>query len=419
MQILLLTQYFPPEIGAAQARLDYYVRAWAEAGHEVTVLAPPPNYPEGRVFPGYSNDLEQHERYGRVRIVRTKIWPSPGKSFLNRMKWFLSFMMTSFVVGLRLPRPDVIVVENPPLFACLSAWLLSACRRVPYVVHLSDLWIDAAVNFGFLRDASLAARLARQAERLVLTRAAAIISVTDKVQQHAERFADRKRTAMIPNGVDTDLYRRSEVTASPLKSFGLTGRFVVVYAGTMGYQHGLEVIVEAARELADRCPEVAILFVGEGSEREMVQGLVAEDGIDNVRFSRFLPQEDLALLLNSCDVGISTLKRADFTEGVRPVKMFSYMACELPVVATDIGESGRLMRDSGCGIAVPPEDPGAIVQAIARLAADPARRRDHGRRGRDFVEQFFSRRRAARQCLDVLSAVVGGRIDSRQTDRAG
>lgn len=403
-----MTQYFPPEIGAAQARLDYYANFFNRLGHKVTVLTVSPNYPNGVVCEGYRNCIFQREQYHGIDIVRSWFWEDERRTGVARLKWFLSFMMSSFLTGMMLARPDVILVENPPLFSGITANLLGRLKGIPVVNHMSDMWVDAALNFGFLKE-GWQLNIARSIEKFVLSKCDGIVSVTDKVHDHALKYQHASRVRLLPNGVDTELYKRKSPDESLLQHLGLQDKFVVTYAGTMGFQHGLDVIIDAAEILQNAGDEYRFLFIGEGSERERIKLLVTERHLDNVIFIVAQPQERLVDYLNLSHVGISTLKNADFTTGVRPVKMFSYMACELPVIATDIGESGALMSDAACGIAVKPEDSQAIVDALRSIKSDTMLQQEYGRKGRKFVEEHFSRSKSAANLLDFIDYIVAQR----------
>ncbi len=409
MHILMLTQYYPPEIGAAQSRLEYYANYFRKGNHQVTVLTTFPNYPQGKIFNGYRNRFFSRETFNGIEIIRTWLWQDDTKTGVARLKWFLSFMVSSFLAALRIRKPDIILVENPPLFSGVTANVVKFFKKVPVVNHLSDMWVDAAVNFGFLTKA-WQIRIARRLERYVLTYCDGIVSVTDAVYRHALSFKDPSRVRLLPNGVDTALYRKKPLNETIRKKLGLSGKFVICYAGTMGFQHGLDTILEAAALLHAEGDEYKFLFIGDGSEKGRIRHLVQQCHIDNVVFIDAQPQTELVEYLNASNIGISTLKDAPFTKGVRPVKMFSYMACELPIIATDIGESGMLIKEAGCGIAVPPENPKSIADAIIQLHQNSALSSEYGRKGRRFVEEHYTREKSARALLDFLISVSANNI---------
>ncbi len=405
----MLTQYYPPEIGAAQSRLEYYANYFRTRNHQVTVLTTFPNYPQGKIFDAYRNRFFSREVVNGIEIIRTWLWQDDTKTGVARLKWFLSFMISSFLAALRIKKPDIILVENPPLFSGVTANLVKLFKRVPVVNHLSDMWVDAAVDFGFLKK-PWQIQFARRLERYVLTYCDGIVSVTDAVYRHALSFKDPSRVRLLPNGVDTTVYRKKPLNETVRKKFGLSDKFVICYAGTMGFQHGLDTILEAATLLHTNGDEYRFLFIGDGSEKERIRQLAQQRHIDNVIFIDAQPQTELVEYLNASNIGISTLKDAPFTKGVRPVKIFSYMACELPVIATDIGESGMLIKEAGCGIAVPPENPRSIADAIIQLHQNIALSAEFGKHGRQFVEEHYTREKSAHALLDFLASISANKI---------
>ena len=153
MKILIVTHYFPPEIGAPQARLSDFARMWADAGHEVTVLTGMPNHPTGVVPPQYHRRLRVIERSDGYRIVRTWLYATPNEGIVKKTLGHLSFMVSSVILGWRrVGRPDVVVVSSPTFFAIGSAWLIARTKRARFVVEVRDLWPAIFVQLGVLTN---------------------------------------------------------------------------------------------------------------------------------------------------------------------------------------------------------------------------------------------------------------------------
>src|SRR5712664_630747 len=141
MRILILTQYYPPEVGAPQTRLAHLAKCLAGWGHELTVLTAMPNYPQGQVYPAYRRRILVEEKLDGVRIIRTWIAPAgaSGFSFWRRILSYFSFVFSSFILGLsKLGKLDVVVTESPPLFLGLSGFAISRIKRAPLVMNISD-----------------------------------------------------------------------------------------------------------------------------------------------------------------------------------------------------------------------------------------------------------------------------------------
>jgi hypothetical protein len=162
MRILIVTHYFPPEIGAPQARLSELARAWADGGDEVTVLTGMPNHPTGVVPPAYRRRLRLVEQVDGYRVVRTWLYATPNEGFIKKTLGHLSFMVTSVLLGSRLiGAADVVVVSSPTFFSIFGAWAVSKFKRAPLVIDVRDLWPAIFVELGVLTNGRLIALLER------------------------------------------------------------------------------------------------------------------------------------------------------------------------------------------------------------------------------------------------------------------
>jgi glycosyltransferase involved in cell wall biosynthesis len=184
------------------------------------------------------------------------------------------------------------------------------------------------------------------------------------------------------------------------RKLGLEGRKVFVYAGTHGMAQGLDVILEAARRTDSA--DVLYVLAGEGAERQSLMEKASREGINNVLFLPNQPKSVMPELLNLAYANIVPLKKLDLFKAALPSKMFEAMASAKPVVASVWGEAADLVEEARCGIVVPPEDPAALCQAVARLAADPALARELGENGRRYVAEHFDREVIAHRFISLL-----------------
>src|SRR5262249_18358784 len=151
LKILFLSDNFPPETNAPATRTYEHTRTWAAAGNQVTVLANVPNFPTGRIFPGYSNKLWQRETMDGVEVVRVWTYVTANEGFLRRSLDYASFALSAVVAGTFLPRPDVVVATSPQIFTAMAGCILAWIKRCPFVFELRDLWPDSIVAVGAIR----------------------------------------------------------------------------------------------------------------------------------------------------------------------------------------------------------------------------------------------------------------------------
>lgn len=401
MKILLITQYFPPETGAAPQRAYHFATRLAANGHAVTVVTGMPNHPSGVKPPEYRRKLASREWVGGVRVLRCALFASPRKTFATRMLNHLSFMVTSVCGGLCAGSCDIILVSSPPLFLGASAWFLGLIKAAPFVLDLRDYWPHAAVALGQLRSRRAAA-MATRFEEFLYRRAARLVVVTPGMRAlMLERGIPEHRIALVTNGADLDCF--TPATDGRRKSGN--GRHTVLYSGTHGLVHGMEVILDAADVLRDD-DRIRFLMIGDGVAKEDLVREAERRMLGNVEFAPSVPPVELADVIRGSDVCLASTTSGSFSAGTIPVKVFDYMACAKPVVAAVNGDARALIESSGGGVVVEPGDGKALAEAIRSFLDDPARSDEFGARGREFVCAGYSRARVAERLEEVLTSIV-------------
>jgi colanic acid biosynthesis glycosyl transferase WcaI len=401
MHVLFISDNFPPESNAPASRLHEHARHWVRAGHQVTVITCAPNFPEGKVYPGYENRWHQVEIIDDIRVVRVKTYVTANEGVVRRTLDYLSFMCASVVAGVFERRPDVVVATSPQFFAALGGWQLSRLQRVPFVLEVRDLWPASIVAVGALRQRSVIAALERL-ELALYRRARSIVVVTAAFQNDlARRGIPLAKIHVVPNGADLSWCAPRPRDATFIREQRLEGKFVVGYIGTHGMAHGLERVLDAAELLRDM-PEVAFFFAGGGAERAPLEKSVAQRALTNVRLIRRQPKERMPALWSACDLTLIPLRDDPVFATVIPSKLFEALAHGVPVlISVPEGEATALVREQGCGVITPPEDPVALAAAIRALAGSRERLGELRARALEAAPRF-SRERQAERLLGVL-----------------
>ena len=401
MRVLFVTQYWPPETGAAPARARHFARALERAGHEVRVITGLPNHPSGCIHAEYAHTTRASEREGGIVIERVWLHATPQKTAFTRLWNHLSFAGSALPVALSGPRPDLVLATLPPLFLGLTAWLASRRHGVPLVVDCRDDWPRAAIALGEMQPGLVAGVLDRIA-RFIQRRAARVLAVTPgMVRQLEQRGFDAGRIELLTNGADTELFR-----PAPLEN-GDGRRFTVLYAGTHGLVHGMDVLLDAAERLRARA-DLWFVLVGDGVAKPGLERLARERGLSNVEFRPSLPPAELVRVIHDADVCVATTRDHEFSGETIPVKLFDYLACGRPVVGAVCGDAAAVLEASGAAEVVRPGDGAALAAALARLADDPARRAALAAAGPPFVEREYSRRAIGARLVQVLEAACLG-----------
>jgi lipopolysaccharide/colanic/teichoic acid biosynthesis glycosyltransferase/glycosyltransferase involved in cell wall biosynthesis len=396
MRVLFVSQYFPPETGAAPARALHFARALARAGHEVRVVTGLPNHPSGEIRREYRGAWRRSERVDGVAIERVWLYATPRKTPLTRLWNHLSFALAALPVMLSGPRPDVVLASTPPLFHGLAAWLAAKRHGAAFVNDCRDDWPHAAIALGEMRPGVVAGVLDAVA-RFFQSRSARVLVVTPGMRtQLASRGLDDRRLVLLPNGADTELFR------PPATRPTADGRpFTVIYAGTHGLVHGMEALVDAAEQLRDE--PVRFRFVGDGVAKEGLQRRATERGLDNMVFEPSVAPAALVALLHQADAAVATTRAGSFAGETIPVKLFDYLACGCPVVAAVRGDAAGVVEASGGGLVVEPENGTAIAGAVRALRDDPALAARLAAAGPAFVEREHSRRVLGERLVAVLA----------------
>ena len=406
LKILFLTDNFPPETNAPATRTYEHARSWVAAGHEVTVLANAPNFPTGKVFPGYKNKLWQRETMEGIAVVRVWTYVTANEGFFRRSLDYFSFAVSGVLGGVFLPRPDVIVATSPQIFTTLAGCILAWIKRRPFVFELRDLWPDSIVAVGAMREGSLL-RILRCLEYWLYRRSAKIVSVTNSFKQIlVANGVPEEKITVIRNAVDLKAFVPGPKPAELVKRLGLERKFIAAYVGTIGLAHGLGVLLSAAETLRDR-EDLAFVIVGTGAEHTKLEGDAKHRGLNNVIFVGAVDKEEVKLYWRLCDVALVLLRDVPVFQTVIPSKMFEAMGTGRPMILGVRGESQALLQEAGSGISIPPEDSEALAQAIKKMIDNPVECKEMGAAGRVFVERKFDRSKLALEMLRVLEEASG------------
>lgn len=366
-RILFLTQWFEPEPAFKGLK---FVQALAAQGYIVEVATGFPNYPTGRLYPGYR--LRPYQREVMEGIVVHRLWLAPNHdgSSLRRMTNYLSFFASAlaFCLG-RGRRFDLIYVYHPPITVGLAAGLAGVFTGTPFLLDVQDLWPDSVTASGMPATRSLG-RLLQPVCQYVYRRAALVVGqARGMTQRLVERGVPESKAITIFNWADeTNARARPDYDATWLE---FTGRFNVVYGGNIGQAQGLETLVRAA-DLASRAEaRIQLTIVGEGAEREEIADLIAKLGATDVKLRKGVPASDIGSIFAAADVLVMHLKPAPLFEVTVPSKTQFYLAVGKPVLAGVAGEAAAIIAEAKCGVVVPPGDVKAMASAMVNLARKP------------------------------------------------
>ena len=403
MHILLLTAYFPPETGSASHLFYELGKTFVAQGHQVSVVTGFPAYHVQGDTQRYRGRKWMQEGLDGLNVYRIAVVQVARQTPVGRALWQFSAAASFFVAGLRVPSPDVALVYSPPLPLGLTAFAMRKVRGTPFVVNVQDLFPQSVIDLGILRNKALI-HFFEGMERFVYKHADAITVHSAKNREHVVCKGGKvARTFVVHNSVDVDFLQSGDKHNALCQRLGLCDKFVVSFAGVIGYSQDLDVVLEAAKIL-QAYPDVHFLLVGDGVEKERLVHKSREVELPNVTWLPMQPRDKYPEVLHMSDVGLATL-HAEVRTPVVPSKIWSNMAAGVPVVAAMNlnGDAPALIEESGGGICVPPEQPKALAEAILSLYKNKELRRKLGVQGRKYVEKYLSPRVIAEKYENIFT----------------
>lgn len=390
MKILLLSAYFPPEIGSASHLFYELGENLVARGHHVSVVTGFPRYNLQERPANYRGRIVMRETMAGMVVHRWPVVSLPRRLMVGRALDHF-FMAASFLLGGLAAGPhEVVMAYSPPLPLGLSAWLISRLRKSCFVLNVQDLFPQSIIDLGLLKN-KFVIRAFQAIERFLYRHADAVTVHSPGNREHVIRAIGRKhRLAVIPNWVDMEAIVPGERMNGFREEHELGDAFVVSFAGVLGYSQDLDIVLDAA-SLLNHKNNIVWLIVGDGVEKPRLEAKAMEMGLKNVRFLPMQSRDNYPAVLNASDVCLTTL-HAEVKTPVVPSKILSIMASGRPVVAAlnPDGDAPRLISEARCGVCVPPENAGALAEAVLRLSRDEALRTELGRNGRRYAEEHLS-----------------------------
>jgi glycosyltransferase involved in cell wall biosynthesis len=403
MKLLILTQYYPPEIGAPQNRLHELAVRLKVNDMEVEVLTAMPNYPKMEVFEAYKNGSIKEEVIDGIKVFRSRIYVSHSKGIISRLLNYFSFVYTSYQRGRKLGSYDFLMVESPPLFLGYSAMRLSKKMNAKLIFNVSDLWPESAEKLGIVTNQTLL-KLAYNLERKCYEKSHLITGQTNGiVRDILTRFPNRK-VFWLPNGVDVNFYDPTIIdpVGFRIKHNFSKEQILFFYGGILGHAQGLQIILSSAKKLIE-FPMAQFILQGTGPEKEFLENLKKELKITNVHFLPPVPKAEMPGILKEIDVALVPLRKLDLFQGAIPSKVFEALAMEVPLLLGVDGEARKhFIEKADAGLFFEPENEEDLVRQIKYLLENQVEIARMGVNGRKYVMENFNRNKIANDFYNQL-----------------
>lgn len=371
MRIIYLCQHFPPETGAPQIRVYEVSKELQKRGHQIEVATAFPHHPLGVIPEEYKGHFYMFEEWDGIPVHRSWIYPSPKGSFWKRLVSYFSFTFSSFYSLWKAKPTDVIITNSPPLFLGITGYIGAKLKGAKFVFNVADVWPESAVELGLVTNKSFI-KLAEWLEMFLYKKSWKIACATEGIRQYMiKKGQNPEDVFLLPNGVNTDSFVPMEHDQSLVDELEIEGKKVFMYGGTMGYAQGLDSVIKAAIILKETCPDVQILMLGDGQEKEKLMAIKEEHDLTNVTFHSSVPVSAMPAFFSIADYSIVSLRNIELFKGARPSKIFPALSTATPVLYCGSGESATILEEHACGKIAPPEDPAGIAAAICELAQLP------------------------------------------------
>ena len=406
IRILFLALCYSPEEVSGAVLITELAEDLAARGHDVTIVTTAPSYPLGKVFPPYKNRLLQQEMIKGVRVIRVWSYISTGRDFLQRLLHQGTYCFFALFGALTAPGADVIFSYSPPLPLGLTAWVTSLLRRIPWILQLEDIFPQAAISTGLLKNPVLISFFT-SLERFLYRHSTRIAVISKGFTRNLiAKGVPEEKIDMIPVWADCEQIKPMKKENEFTSQNGFDGKFVVMYAGTLGVSSCPEVILQAATSLLN-VENIVFAIVGEGVKKDAFLQSTVELGLSNIRFLPFQPRALYPQMLAAADLHLVMLNEQS-AETSMPSKTFNIMSAARPVllIAPLSSEAAHLVILNGCGMVIPPGEGELLAEEILHLRECPQLAAEMGKNGRSRLETKYSRDQCIRKHEDILVKVV-------------
>ena len=409
MKILFFSHYYTPEGNAPATRVSALCERWVKAGHDVTVVTCPPNVPNGIVYDGYANKRTSEVING-VKVERVKLYIAANKGAVKRVLNYVSYFVKSLLAAMRLPKPDVVIATSPQIFCGYVGVWYKRLRRVPLVMEIRDIWPESMFAVG-ANVPKIGIWMLEIIEKAMYRKCDKLVTVGQGYfDRLAEKGVPKEKMSIVMNGTDLAVYSPREKNMELLKKYGLDGKFVVSYIGTVGMACGLEVVLEAAeilgrKEHKDR-KEVVFVIVGDGAHREQLESEAKKRGLANVVFTGRQPKSSMPDWVSSSDASLVHLKKTELFTTVMPSKIFESAGCKRPIIMGVDGYAKKLVMDAHAGLDMTPESADSLVECVEKLVGDPELCNQLGENAYNNIAKVHNRDKQAEDYINILQEIT-------------
>ena len=406
MNVLIIAQYFPPDLGGSATRAYNVAKSLALNGCHVTVVTAFPHYPHGKVPSEYRWKPFSLEWMGKIRVIRTFILPLESRGLINRILLFLTFMISCLFAMPLVGSIDVVWVANPDVIGIIPALIYGRIKRRPVVSNVDDLAIEDLYDLGLVERGSLLSRLIESIARFCYNNVEALTPISPAyVKVLSERYSVGKgKIHVVYGGVDLNVFRPEMSRRKILDG----NKFTVLYSGAFSVAYDFDQVLKAAKILEEKNCGVRFVLQGKGELAGYIRRKIDELELGNVLLiDKLLSRKEVAELLNEADVLVQPL--GDFGKPHMGIstKLYEYQAVGKPIICCSSGMPGAYISKTKCGVVIKPGDYESLAEAVLYLKDNPKIARQMGENGRRYVEKYVSIEKIGQKMLEIFNVLCG------------
>jgi glycosyltransferase involved in cell wall biosynthesis len=390
-KLLLITQYFPPEIGGGSQRSFGFAKELSDLGVDLTVVTPYPTYLMKKEEVKTKFKLYEKIEIDGLTVYQTFVIATDRGGFFRRILYYLSFTVSAIIVVLsKIKNVEFIITISPPLFTGIAGVLLKKIKSAKLIFDIGDLWPESAIQLGFLKNKT-AIKLSEKLERWIYKNSDLINVVTRETFKKVQsRLGADLPLSYVPNFVDTKTICCPEKDSKLLGKYNLTGKKIFGYAGNIGSAQGVRIITEAAQVTLDN-KEIIYMIIGDGVDKEKLVKDIQANHLNNVILIPPVSKDEIVRYISLFDAMIIPLVKNDLFKITIPSKLYESMAAKIPVLLCVDGEARRIVEDSNCGLFVEPENSVMLAEKVKLLVSQPKLLIEYGQNGNRIAKEQFDR----------------------------
>jgi glycosyltransferase involved in cell wall biosynthesis len=405
MNVLIIAQYFPPDLGGSATRAYNVAKGLTINGCNVTVVSAFPHYPHGNIPPEYRWKPFKVEWIGKIRVIRTFILPLKSEGLSRRILLSTCFIFTSLFAIPLVGKVDVIWAANPDVVAMVPALAYGLIKRRPATTNVDDLAIEDLYDLNLIKRSSVSASIIELLAKFLYNEMKAITPISPGyVGSLIEKYGvDEKRIHVVYGGVDLNIFKpKSSEQNNPKKD-----EFIVLYSGAFSIAYDFNQVLNAAKILEEKEDKVKFILQGKGELVNQIRFNIKKFGLRNVVvIDKLLSREEVAELLNKADVLIQPLGDYGKPHMGISTKLYEYQAVGKPIICCSAGQPAKYVEETKSGIVVKPGDYEALANAILYLKNNLEYAKKLGNSGRKYVKNNLSIEEVGKRMKTVFVNVL-------------